>query len=113
MSESQDDQAIQIVIDENYINKYLLEFVLIDKSLSMVKWLKTDPRLAPMVNAFNTRAVFENFMPDIVEKYGTKHFDIMLSLSHNLLKDKLEGSRVTGFNQDKNGNFRFTFNIYA
>lgn len=37
----------------------------------------------------------------------------MLSLSHNLLKDKLEGTRVTGFNQDKNGNFRFTFNVYA
>lgn len=37
----------------------------------------------------------------------------MLSLSHNLLRSQLEGSRVTGFNLDKNGNFRFTFNVYA
>jgi hypothetical protein len=37
----------------------------------------------------------------------------MLSLSHNLIKSKLDGTRVTGFNQDKNGNFRFTFNIHA
>jgi len=66
----QDDQAVQIVIDENFINKYLLEFVLIDRSMSLVKWLQTDPRLAPMVASLNTAAIFEHFLPDIAQTYG-------------------------------------------
>lgn len=101
------------MIDENLINKYLLEFVMMDRSMSLVKYLTQDPRTAPMANALNTKAIFEHIMPDIAEKYGTKRFDVMMSLSHNLLKNNLEGMRVTGFNLDKNGNFRFTFNIYG
>lgn len=52
-------------------------------------------------------------LPDIDETYNNKKFDVMLSMSHNLLKDKLDNSRVTGFNLDKNGNFRFSLNIFA
>jgi hypothetical protein len=37
----------------------------------------------------------------------------MFSMSHNLIKDKLEGARITGFALDKNGNFRFTLNLFA
>lgn len=66
-----------------------------------------------LVKSLNTKTVFENLLPDIYETYGNKRFDIMVSLSHNLIKSKLEGARVTGFSQDKNGNFRFSFNIFA
>lgn len=81
--------------------------------MSLVKYLQHDPRTAPMANALNTKAIFQQIMPDIAEKHGVKKFDVMFSLSHNLLKSQLDGARVTGFNLDKNGNFRFTFNIYA
>ena len=101
------------MIDENFVNKYLLEFVLIDKSMSLVKYLQMDPKTAPMVNSLNLAAIFEQLLPDVVNKYGVKKFDLMLSLSHNLLRSHLEGTRVTGFNLDKNGNFRFTFNTYV
>lgn len=37
--------------------------------------------------------------------------DFYLSLSHSLLSTKLEGVRPTGFQMDKNGNFKFVFNI--
>lgn len=30
LNEGDDQQAVQIVIDENFVNKYLLEFVLMD-----------------------------------------------------------------------------------
>lgn len=36
-----------------------------------------------------------------------------MSMSHTLIKDKLDTQRVSGFNLDKNGNFRFTLNLYA
>lgn len=66
-----------------------------------------------MINSLNSKVVFEHILPDIAQKYGSKRFDVLMSLSHNLLKSQLDGARVTGFSQDKNGNFRFTFNIYG
>jgi hypothetical protein len=29
------------------------------------------------------------------------------------MKDKVDSQKITGFNMDKNGNFRFTLNFYA
>jgi len=53
-------------------------------------------------------------MPDILEEFGPGlKFDVMLSMSHTLMKDKVDSQRITGFNIDKNGNFRFTLNFYA
>lgn len=53
-------------------------------------------------------------MPDILEEFGPGlKFDVMLSMSHALMRDKIDSSRITGFNIDKNGNFRITFNFYA
>lgn len=40
-----DDRAVQIIIDENAINSYLLQFVMIDKSLSLREQLNVDPKL--------------------------------------------------------------------
>lgn len=51
-----------------------------------------------MTKSLNTKYIFESILPDIAETYGTKKFDVMLSLSHNLIKSKLDGTRVTGFN---------------
>lgn len=72
-----------------------------------------DPRTAPMTKSLNLKTVFESILPDLVKKYGpAKTFDVMISLSDNLIKKQFDSARVTGFNQDKNGNFRFTFNFF-
>lgn len=47
-AEGEDDAAVQIIIDENLINTYLLEFVMIDNSMSVRQYLKLDPRTAPV-----------------------------------------------------------------
>ena len=53
-------------------------------------------------------------MPDILEEFGPElRFDIMLSMSHTLMRDQIDNQRITGFNIDKNGNFRFTLNFYS
>lgn len=53
-------------------------------------------------------------MPDILEEFGSKlKFDVMLSMSQTLMRDKVDSQKTTGFNIDKNGNFRFTLNFYA
>jgi hypothetical protein len=71
-----------------------------------------DPRTESIAKSLNT-VMFESVLPDFYKSFGRKKFDVMLSLSHNLLKDKIDGMRITSLNFDKNGNFRFTFNIYA
>jgi hypothetical protein len=76
-------------MDENLINTYLLEFVMLDQSLSLEKYMMMDPRTAPIAKNLNTKA-FIPILPDIEKTYGAKRFDIMMSMSHNLLKDKLE-----------------------
>ncbi len=106
------DYAFQFLIDENFINTYLLEFIMVDESFSLEKYLSLDPRTAPMAKAMNTK-MFTTMLPDVAKLYGAKRFDVMLSMSHALIQQNLENSKMTGFQLDKNGNFRFNFNIFA
>lgn len=89
--EDADDKAFQIIIDENAINSYLLEFVMMDKSLSVREQLKGDPKLAQFADYLTTTNL-GLVMPEILEEFGEKKVvDVMFSLSHNLIKDKLDG----------------------
>lgn len=109
----EDPKGLQIIVDENAINSYLLEFVMIDQSLSVSEYFALDARTRPILTEMTT----DNLgivMPDILEEFGPGlKFDVMLSMSHTLMKDKVDSQRITGFNIDKNGNFRFTLNFYA
>ena len=47
-----------------------------------------------------------------MEEFGEdKPMDFYLSMSHSLLANKLDNVKPTGFQMDKNGNFKFVFNI--
>lgn len=86
-----DDRAVQIIIDENAINSYLLEFVMMDKSISARDQLDVDPKLRQFAD-YMTTTNLGLLMPEILEEYGEKKImDVMFSLSHNLIKDKLDG----------------------
>jgi len=51
-------------------------------------------------------------LPQVVEEFGEdRQIDFYLSMSHSLFSDKLDGVKPTGFQMDKNGNFKFVFNI--
>lgn len=86
---------------------------MIDQSVSIIEYLALDARTRPVLSEMTT----DNLgivMPDILEEFGPGlNFDVMLSMSHTLMKDKVDSQRITGFNIDKNGNFRFTLNFYA
>lgn len=109
----EDPKGIQIILDENAINSYLLEFVMIDQSISVSEYFALDQRTRSILTEMTT----DNLgivMPDILEEFGPGlRFDIMLSMSHTLMRDKIDNQRMTGFNIDKNGNFRFTLNFYS
>lgn len=51
-------------------------------------------------------------LPQVVEEFGEeKPIDFYLSMSHSLFSNKLDGVKPTGFQMDKNGNFKFVLNI--
>lgn len=52
--EGQDENALSFIFDENFINTYLLEFVMIDKSMSLEKYLMMDPRTKPIAKNLST-----------------------------------------------------------
>jgi hypothetical protein len=58
---------------------------MLDQSVSLEKILKHDPRFSPMVQKMNTKNL-EIIFPELFKEYGMKKFDIMFSLSHNLIK---------------------------
>ena len=50
-------------------------------------------------------------LPEILEEYGKgKAADFYISMSHSLIAKKIPESKVSGFQMDKNGNFRFVLN---
>jgi hypothetical protein len=109
---SEGDFAFQFLIDANFINTYLLEFIMVEESFSLEKYLSYNPKTAPMAKAMNTR-IFSTILPDIEKLYGAKRFDVMLSMSHTLIGQNLENAKITGFSLDKNGNFRVNLNLFA
>lgn len=45
-AEDQDPQAVQFIFDENFFNTYLLEFAMIDSSISLKTLLSMNPQTA-------------------------------------------------------------------
>lgn len=109
----EDDQPVglSLIIDENLVNSIFYDWVLVEKSFSAREFLKMDPRYAGAADQLITNN-FAMILPQILEDFGSdKNVDVMASLSHALIADKLEGTKPTGFQIDKNGNFRFIANI--
>ena len=77
----EDPKGIQVIIDENAINSYLLELVLFDSSISLSDYFAYDERTRVILTQMTT----DNLglvMPDVLEEFGPNlRFDIMLSMS--------------------------------
>lgn len=72
--------------------------------------MKSDPRLAESLSQLNSNNL-GLLLPTVLEEYGRdRAIDFYLTLSHKLIDNKLDGIKPTGFQMDKNGNFRFIFN---
>ena len=86
----EDPKGLQIIIDENAINSYLLEFVMIDQSVSLSEYFALDARTRAILTEMTTNNL-GIVMPEILEEFGPGlQFDVMLSMSHTLMKDKVD-----------------------
>ena len=111
VEEGQDPYAFQLIPDENVVNVFLLDFMLYEKAFSMRQIMKIDDKMRPFLDQLNTSTV-GLMIPQFIEEFGeNKEIDFYMSLSHSLISKKIENAKVSGFQIDKNGNFRFQFNF--
>ena len=101
---------VSLIIDENAINSFILEFVLVERAFSVRDFLKVDPRTAEVLTQMHTKSLAV-ILPSVVEEFGDgRPIDFYISMSHSLLGNKLD-VKPSGFQMDKNGNFKFVFNV--
>ena len=73
--------------------------------------MNNDPRTREAQHNMNT-SIIGRVLPTIIEDYGhNRNMDIIVSLSHSLVKDKLTNAKVSGFQVDRNGNFKIIGNV--
>lgn len=109
--EGEDPKFIQLILDENAINTFILDFVLVERAFSLRNVMRSDPRFAEILHQM-TSDNMALLLPELGEEYGNgRAIDFYFSLSHSLLSKKLENAKASGFQMDKNGNFRFIFNF--
>ena len=65
----EDPKGLQIIIDENAINSYLLEFVMIDQSVSLSEYFALDARTRAILTEMTTNNL-GIVMPEILEEFG-------------------------------------------
>ena len=83
--EGEDQSALSLIIDENLLNSFFLDFVLIDRSFSLRDYFGMDPRLREATKQMTTSSV-GMILPQILEEYGeNRPIDVMMSLSHSLI----------------------------
>ena len=108
--EDEDPKVLSLIIDENAINSFILDFVLVEKAFSLREYFKKDARLREMISQMNTDNI-GMALPEILEEYDRGlAADFYMSMSHSLIAKKLPETKVSGFQMDKNGNFRFILN---
>lgn len=97
LEEGQDPYAFQLIMDENVINAFLLDFVLYEKAFSIRQIMKMDDKMRPFLETLNTNTI-GLAMPQFIEEFGEdKAVDFYLSLSHSLITKKIENAKVSGF----------------
>jgi len=95
--EGEDPFAFQLLLDENVVNAFLLDFVLYEKAFSLRQILKMDDKTRPYLEQLNTTNI-GLLMAQVLEEFGEdKEVDFYISLSHSLISKKIENAKVSGF----------------
>lgn len=95
--EGEDPKFVQLVVDENAINTFILDFVLVERAFSLRNFLRMDPRFQEVLKQMRTDNI-AMLLPEFGEEFGPgKAIDLYMSLSHSLISNKLEDSKATGF----------------
>lgn len=99
------EPAFSVIIDENFVNYFILPLIQSDFKISLREIMETSPKMAlfsQLLTAKTISSVMPNFKEDF--KDATK-IDIIGTLSHNSVIEGLENAVPTGLSIDHKGNF--------
>ena len=90
-------RALQIIIDENAVNMFILDFVLVDKSFSMREFMSMSNEMRGYMSKMNTDTIGV-MVPAILEEFGEdRKIDVMFTTSHAMISEKLKDVKTSGF----------------
>lgn len=111
--ESKDPSALQMIIDENFVNFGFSYLINGDGKLSLREFMSKDPRFA-IFRQLMTTSTLGMAIPSFKEEYGeAKPLDIIATISHKDVIEMQEGTAPSGFSLDSKGNFKVFLNIVS
>jgi len=95
--------GVQGIIDENFVNSFLIGLSSVEKMYSLREKLDADPR-AQIVKQLLTTTTLGLLLPNIKEEYGEgKMVDIIGTLSTSFVGDKIEEHKPAGISINEKG----------
>ncbi len=90
------NEALSLIVDQNFINHLFINYAKVDKMYSMRTAMKGDPR-GQMLTQLMTTTSLGMVLPSIKEEYGEgKKVDVVGTLSHEFLQDKVPELKISG-----------------
>lgn len=109
--EGEAERAIQILIDENSINSVFAHLATMDTLYSLRKVFAKDPRFQVFQQLLTTSTV-GMILPSFKEDYGEgKPIDLIGTLSHDFIAEKVDNINFSGISLDKNGIIKAQINF--
>jgi len=95
--EGEDPKFVQLIVDENTVNTFILDFVLVERAFSLRNFMRTDPRFSEALRQMTSDNV-ALLMPEFGEEFGPgRAVDFYFSLSHSLIEKKIPDPKPSGF----------------
>lgn len=112
LEETENLDAIQVIIDENVFNMFLRQFAFKSFSQSLRDQLKRGPENAKMALNFMNTSIASKLIPALTEEFGeNRNLDLLIAGNADFMKDKLENYSETGITIKKSGNIALKVNL--
>lgn len=109
-TKSWNETAVQLIIDENFFNAFISSFTTVDKMYSLREFMSEDTRLSLFKQLLTTTTLGLG-LPSFKEDYGEgKSIDLVGTLSHDYISEKIPDAAKSGLQLDKNGNLKLSLN---
>ena len=90
--EKDNQDAIQIIIDENFFNSFVFQFTSVEKMYSLRELMSSDPRMALFKQLLTTTTI-GMVLPSFKEEYGEgKMIDLVGTFSQSFFSDHIENA---------------------
>ncbi len=103
--EKDSNDALQVIIDENFFNGFIHQYTSIDKMFSLREVMDRDPRMALFKQLLSTTTAGVA-LPSFKEEFGeNRMIDLVGTVSQSFIEEHIDVG-ATGVTIEKNGNLK-------